>query len=243
MDIFSEPILIGVAVVALFVVPKLIVKIFRLKGDEDFEFDDLKMLGDLGSKRPKSGVMMVGTIERVERTGISMDDDVRVYKLHMLATAEDGTEYRGAVTVPIEEQTLSIAKVGNILPVIVDPAKPSTMYLADNVNAEEFALLMHKIRIDRGLSEPLSPELERYGVTTQGVLSKVEPTGKVLHGELQVFLEVKITDATGSPVALSKTSFFTEQQLKNIHVGMVIPVVKYLPQDHSNFINYLPLHQ
>ncbi|MDK7750519.1 hypothetical protein QP572_09165 [Brevibacterium sp. UMB10442] len=159
-----------------------------------------------------------------------------------LATTEDGSEYRGAIEIPIEEQDLGNASVGNLLPVIVDPANPSIMHFVKDSDADEFTRILHKSRIARGLSEPLSPELERHGVTTQGVFSKIKPTGKILHGEVQVFYEVKVTDDSGNPITLSKTSTFPERALKNIHVGTVIPVVKYLPEDHSTFTIEVPFN-
>ena len=242
MDLFDEPIMIGVAAVAVIVVLMLVVKAFRAKGGEDAEIDELEMLAAMGKPQRKSGVKAVGTIERVERTGTSVAGNVRVYKLHMLATTEDGSEHRGVTELPIEEQDLGDASVGNLLPVIVDPANPSIMHFVNDSDAEEFSHILHKSRIARGLSEPLSPELERYGVTTEGVFSKIEPTGKILHGEVQVFYEVKVTDGSGTPITLSKTSFFPERTLKNIHVGTVIPVVKYLPEDHSTFTIEAPIN-
>lgn len=138
MDLFSEPIMIGVAAVVAIILLMVAVRAFRTQSRDDAEVHELEALAVQGTNKGKTGEKAVGTIERVERTGTSVAGDVRVYKLHMLATTEDGSEYRGVIELPIEEQDLGDASVGSNLPVIVNPANPSIMHVAKDSDAEEF---------------------------------------------------------------------------------------------------------
>lgn len=76
--------------------------------------------------------------------------------------------------------------------------------------------MVHQFKIQRGLAEPGSPELQYRGVTAQGVISRVEPTGRVAYDHVQVLLEIALTEPSGEQIKLAKHIYLPQKLMSTI---------------------------
>lgn len=212
-------IVIAVAVILAVVVPPIAIAVVSKK---------------FGPTRVKNGVLAIGVLEGVTPTATTIND-VRVYNMAIRAIMPNGAEHHGTIRTPIPEHVVHSYQMMPYLPVLVDPNNPTKMGLGGNEHAPQLAEMVHQFKIQRGLAEPDSPELQYRGVTAQGVISRVEPTGRVAYDHVQVLLEIAVTELSGEQIKLAKHIYLPQKLMSTIGVGKFVPEVQYLPHDHSQF--------
>lgn len=173
----------------------------------------------------------IGTLLRVERTGMSIND-VYVYRLVLDVQTHDGQRFQGALRETFFDHEMAEFKPGSLIPVVYDPSKPHRLELPGEDRQEEAARVLMHLRVQMGLNDPRAPEIAANGVETLGVVMARVPTGQVRQGHTELEVTVRFTRLDGRTVERQKKVWLMPIYLSQLEPGLEV-VVQYLPHDDT----------
>lgn len=171
----------------------------------------------------------MGTVVRVSRTGLSVNDQPQV-DIQLDVDTPNGMSFRGTARQIIDITELASVRPGAVLPVRYLPDGQIT--LAIDAAQDELQAALNRVQVAKGYITPKQLHIAENGIDAKAVVLAMVPTGEVRHDRSVVTLTLRVTRPDRTMFDLTQQKALPASAVPRLQPGSAISV-KYLPHDES----------
>lgn len=192
------------------------------------------IIGSLSSN-VKNGILVIGTIVSLERTGTLVNNQPQV-DITIKFTTTDGKEITASQRRIVPLTDIPQVQPEMMVPIRYDPNNPQKIMI--DMDSDQTALqdAYDNLMVREGIASEESINIAKYGVKTKGVILSSKPTGNIINDMGEITLHIKVTRPDyGDPFETTVNKTVPQKMLLSTLPGSVVDVY-YLPEDEKNIV-------
>lgn len=189
--------------------------------------------GPSRSKFRVGGLLGIGTLVEMRRTGLTVNDQPQMDLVFDVATVS-GTTFRGTARQIIDLTELAMLTPGTVLPIRYLPTSTDgRVEIAANADESEVQAVMQQVQLAKGKITPRQVLIAQQGVAAQAVIMEMRPTGEVRQGDAVIDLLLKVTRPDGTTYDARVEKAIPAVAIPSVQAGMIVRA-KYLAHEEED---------
>ncbi len=182
-------------------------------------------------KKIKNGFTTIGTIVEIHPTGTTINDQPEVV-LRVSFLTQSGQSVTATAKTVIILTNLPLFQPGGQIPLSYNPNRPEEISFDVQIDQMNLQDIFNQTRVAQGVTTTESLQIAKDGVEAQGVILWTQPTGKIVNGNAELDIKVKVTKTDGSAYDAALTRPIEQRYLPKLQPGCVVKVF-YLPENEQ----------
>jgi len=195
-------------------------------------FQLLGVIFTLTGNKVKNGVLAIGTIVSLERTGTLVNHQPQV-DITIEFTTTDGEHITASERRVVSLTDLAQVQPGAMIPIRYDSKNPQNIMIDTNADKDSLQDVYNRQMVEKGVTSQETLDIANNGVKAKGVILSAEPTGNIINDMGEMTLHIKVTPPdNGDTFEAFVNKVIPANMLLSTQPGSVIEVF-YLPEDES----------
>ena len=132
----------------------------------------------------------------------------------------------------LRQEEFAQFQVGAMLPVCYNPTRPQEGKVLLGADPTALQEALHLSQVRQGMASQEAMDVVRNGTQAQGVVMSAQPTGKILQGQVELRLQLKVTRPDGGMFEATFQKAMPQPYVSRLQVGTVLSVF-FMPKDEQ----------
>ncbi|QIS06899.1 hypothetical protein F5X71_35390 [Nocardia brasiliensis] len=176
----------------------------------------------------RNGLLGLGTIRSVGRTGVTVNDQPQV-RVEFAVEGADGKTFVATAKMIVPLTELALLRPGVVLPVRYLPDRTDKVEVDLSGDTARAQQAMNESMIRKGITTRRKLDIAERGIATEAVVRSLSVTGEIRDGHSKIALGLVVTRPDGSTFSTLVEKFLAPGSVGQVQVGRILRV-HYLPE-------------